>query len=198
VNDKDQEKYVRASLRHVEALREAGPGASKSETPFPRDWFDLPQSAFADLGAMLYLAGLSKFYRTRPLPKAVSQFEVPLRLKQYHIFRSGGFPRAFMTWAALTDEAEHRFAIKHEAIRPEDWNAGASMWIMDLVAPFGHIEQIIPRLSDNQDLLRLRTLWHNKTGTRYRVLEWRRREKGGEVAFSTYGVRQFEKMLSKG
>lgn len=126
---------------------------------------------YRDLGAMMYLCALSPFNRQRALPQALAQVETPLRLGQYKIFRSGGYPRAFVTWAGLTRDAEYRFAVDHHPLRPEDWNAGDSTLVVDLVTPFGHVAQVLQQLAANPQQTRVRALWHNRPGTRYRILE---------------------------
>ena len=192
--DKD---FVRRSMRHLATLREAGPLPAATDTPFPDDWFDLPQDTLADLGAMMYLAALSRFNRTRTLPQALAQFEPPLRLGQYKTFRGGGHPRAFVTWAGLSPEAEYRLAVDHQPLLPQDWNGGSSKWLIDLVAPFGHVEEVLTRLAANPNETRVRALWHNKAGTRYRVVEWTRPAPGGRISVVSYGAGQFRDRISE-
>ncbi len=195
---RQNQSFLRASMRHLDALRRAGPEAGPSKTPFPADWFDLPQDMLADLGAMAYLASLNKYHATLTLPQAMAQFEVPLRLKQYRIFRSGGFARGFITWAGLHDAAERRFALDHMPLEPQHWNGGTSKWVIDLVAPFGHVQQMLSQLQAVPNETRLRALWHNKTGTRYRIMEWSRPEPGAEITLRSFGLGQFARHLDEG
>jgi hemolysin-activating ACP:hemolysin acyltransferase len=185
-------------MRHFAELRAAGPEAADSDRPFPADWFDLPEGLFADLGSMVYLAGMTRYHRPRAMGDMLSLLEPPLRLGQYRLFRSNGFPRAFITWAGLGPEQERRFAVEHQGLRPEDWNSGASVWLVDFVAPFGHIDQIVPMLSANPDLPHVRTLWHNRDGSRYRVVEWSRARPEAEVEVRSYGAGQFARLLMGG
>lgn len=191
----ETEQFIARSMRHLAALRDSGPAPANTGAPFPEGWFDLPQEVLADLGAMMYLAALGRHNAQRPLPQALTQFEPPLRLRQYRIFRSGGYPRAFITWAGLTPAAERRLAVDHLPLRPQDWNAGGSKWVIDLVAPFGHVEQMLRMLARNRTETRLRTLWHNRAGTRYRVVEWTRPQPDSPVSVTSYGVGQFARLL---
>jgi hemolysin-activating ACP:hemolysin acyltransferase len=186
--------FVNKSLRHLGVLRATGPTDGEA---FPPGWFDLADHAYRDLGAMMFLSALSPYHRQRSLPQALAQIETPLRLGQYKLFRAGGYPRAFVTWAGLTRDAEYRFAVDHLPLRPEDWNAGASKWVHDLVTPFGHVEQILQQLAANPSETRVRTLWHNRPGTRYRILEWWRKAPGEPVSMTSYGVGQFRKKLDQ-
>ena len=193
-----RQDFLRASMRHLAALRAAGPAAAGTDRPFPPGWFDLPQETLADFGAMMYLAGLSRFHRSHTLPQALAEFEPPLRLGQYRIFRSGGHPRAFVTWAGLTRDAEYRLAVDHQPLPPQEWNSGTSKWLIALVAPFGHVEQILGMLAANPSETRVRALWHNRAGTRYRIVEWTRPAPGAPISVTSYGVGQFRRLLSEG
>ena len=205
--------FFRATMRHFAEMRSSAPPASARGQAFPKDWFDLPDSFMADFGAMFYLASLTSYHRPRPLADLFASFEAPLRLGQYKLFRSEGFARAGITWAGLSPEAERRFAVDHVGLAPQDWNSGTSVWLVDFLAPFGHVEQIIPVLTQNPDLTCVRTLWHNKDGTRYPIVEWSRPavedpaggtaggsadgSAGAAVQVRSYGVGQFRQMLDE-
>ena len=189
-----QEQFLRSSLRHLSALR----GARYDKTgPFPEGWFDVPDQHLADLGAMFFLISMSSYHKHRPLAEIYASLEMPLRLSQYRIFRSNGFPRAFVTWAGLDQPAEMRFAIKHKPLRKEQWNIGPSLWVVDLAAPFGHLDQVISVMAANRQTNRVRTLWHNKAGTRARVIEWTRATSEAEIKVTSYGHVQFKRLLEQ-
>ncbi|MEZ5777174.1 MAG: toxin-activating lysine-acyltransferase [Paracoccaceae bacterium] len=195
---KADNQFLRATRKHFEALRRTGPGPDAGAEPFPDDWFDLMPGVYADFGAMFYLASMTAFHRSRTLATAVSTLEPALRLGQYHIFRSNGFPRAFVTWAGLDPQGERRFAIDHQPIAPEAWNSGPSVWLVDFVAPFGHFDQIVPKLTANPDLRRLRALWHDETGEGYRVMEWSREGMDGPIAQRSFTPAEFAARLAEG
>jgi cytolysin-activating lysine-acyltransferase len=190
-----RDKFFRATMRHFAQLRGSGPAVSATSATFPADWFDLPDWLLADLGAAFFLISLTRYHRIRSLGAVFDALEPPFRLGQYRMFRSNGYPRAFITWAGLSLAAERRHAVDHLPLRGEDWNSGASVWLIDFVAPFGHIDQIVPMLTANRDLTRLRTLWHNKDGGRFRVVEWSRPVGEEEVKVTSYGAGQFCKLL---
>ncbi|MGB7244371.1 MAG: toxin-activating lysine-acyltransferase [Sulfitobacter sp.] len=189
-----QDKFLQASLRHLNALRNA---QGDAVMPFPQGWFDLPDRQLADLGAMFFLISMSSYHKNRPLAQVFSTLETPLRLSQYRIFRSDGFPRAFFTWAGLDHSTERQFAVEHAPLRKEQWNSGASLWVVDLSAPFGHLDQVITMMAANRQTNRVRTLWHNRAGTRARVIEWNRQNADGEIAVTSYGQNQFIQQLDR-
>lgn len=185
-------------MRHLAQMDSAAPANPKSDTAFPKDWFDWSQDKLADLGAMSMLMGVSPYHRGQKVAQQWGGLEPALRLNQYRIFRSKGFPRAFVTWAGLSKTAERHFAVTHLPLLPEHWNSGPSRWVVDLVAPFGHARQILPQMAQSKQMNRMRTLWHNKAGTRARVIEWSRAHPEAEIAVTSYGQKQFEKLLERG
>ncbi|WP_170606188.1 toxin-activating lysine-acyltransferase [Ruegeria arenilitoris] len=164
--------------------------------PFPKDWFDLPPEKYADLGALFYLASLTKIHSGRKLGQVLYAFETPFRLGQYHIFRQNGFPRGFVTFAGLNPEAEYRYAVKEEALKEADFTCGSFFWIIDLVAPFGQTNQIVERLKKEIPHPRVRTNRMDSDMTRNRIVEWTR-DSAGEVHMKLYRKKEFAQVLSK-
>ncbi|MCC0063379.1 MAG: toxin-activating lysine-acyltransferase [Defluviimonas sp.] len=191
------ELHERAA-RVFSALRHRAESDPAATSAFPDDWFDLGSEHYADMGAMFYLASMTPYHRPRSLAAAVASIEPALRLGQYRIFRSQGFPRAFISWAGLDPVRERRFAIDHAALLPEDWNSGPSVWLVDFVAPFGHMDEIVAELPKNQELTRLRALWHDRKGEGYRVIEWTRQLPGGVVRQRSFSPAAFARHLERG
>lgn len=190
-------RFFRKTMRLFAELRTQGPGPAETAARFPADWFDIPHDSLADFGAMTFLAGLTTYHRDKPLARAMHYLEPAWRLNHYKIFRTNGYPRAFVTWAGLSPAAEARFAVDHQPLAPQDWTSGHSVWLVDFVAPFGHVEQIVPLLTQNPDLTRVRTLWHNATGERCRIVEWSRAPGETAVAVRSYGQNQFRDILQR-
>lgn len=162
---------------------------------FPRGWFDISPQKYADFGAMLYLSSLTPVHRDRMLTQAVYTFETPLRLGQYHIFRQNGFPRGFVTFAGLSNQAERRFAIRQEALKPEDYASGNSFWLVDLVAPFGQIRQMVRQLKKSIPHHRVRANRLDSDLSTNRIVEWSR-DKEGDVHMRLYRAATFRRQLN--
>ncbi|MCI2394488.1 toxin-activating lysine-acyltransferase [Aliiroseovarius sediminis] len=190
----EQEKFLRVSLRHLAALRDP---QHDGNTPVPEGWFDFPDRQLADLGAMTFLLSLSEYHKPLPFAQVLYSLEPPLRLGQYRIFRSNGYPRAFVTWAGLGDAEERQLAVEHKPLQPTQWNSGSSMWVVDLAAPFGHLKQVVRMLAENRKTDRVRTLWHNKAKTGVRVIEWSRPDWAGPISVKSYGRNQFKHHLAQ-
>lgn len=72
----------------------------------------------------------------------------PVMLRQFRLFRRNGVPFAYASWANLTEEAETRIKQGKIRLRPDEWNAGDRLWLVDLVAPFGGQQNIYDELSN--------------------------------------------------
>jgi cytolysin-activating lysine-acyltransferase len=58
-----------------------------------------------------------------------------LALRQFRLWRQGGRPVAFASWAFLSAEVEERVRGGVRRLKPVDWKSGDSAWLMDVVAP---------------------------------------------------------------
>ena len=162
----------------------------------PQGWFDLSQQQFADLGAMFYLAALTEAHHGRTLAQVLSVFEPALRTSQYRIYRSGGHPRAFVTFAGLAPQAERRYAVDGKSLRPDDWASGSSFWVIDLIAPFGQAPQIVTHIKNDMPHDRVRTnriVGDLKTP---RIVEWRR-DASGQIGLKFYRIPEFSDVLGR-
>ena len=58
--------------------------------------------------------------------------------RQYRIFRDDTKqPVGLALWARVSPEVEERLASGGaNKLKPEDWNSGDTLWLVDLVAPF--------------------------------------------------------------
>ena len=72
----------------------------------------------------------------------------PVRLHQIVFsFNSHGFATGYACWAYLTDVVAAEVAA--EPGRPlalAEWNEGTSLWLMDVVAPFGTTSELLRRV----------------------------------------------------
>ncbi|MBT54264.1 MAG: hypothetical protein CMF72_12820 [Mameliella sp.] len=59
----------------------------------------------------------------------------PVDLRFYFIRQIEGVPRAAITWAFLSPEAEAKL-ISGQMIAPRDWASGKQAWIMEMIAPY--------------------------------------------------------------
>lgn len=72
----------------------------------------------------------------------------PILLGQYKLYVSGKQPIAFAAWAYLSDVAEGRVKGGNARISPTDWRSGDRLWLLSVVAPFGHADMVLNDLKE--------------------------------------------------
>ena len=70
-------------------------------------------------------------------------FFPPIHLNQFRIYKINDTPVSMVTWAYLTEDTEKKHATGTYSLKPNDWNAGDRIWMIDLLAPFGHIKPMV-------------------------------------------------------
>jgi len=73
----------------------------------------------------------------------------PLMLEQYRIFYGPSTPAAVAFWAFVSDETQERLVAGAHKLRADEWKAGDNLWLMELIAPFGAVDEILLDLSKN-------------------------------------------------
>ncbi len=87
-------------------------------------------------GDAMFLAFRSRYHSKMNVGNLRAAFEPPLVFGQYKIFRFDGVPRAILTWANLSKEAERKY-ISGEGLLPSDWNSESGrLWVIDIIAPY--------------------------------------------------------------
>ena len=71
-----------------------------------------------------------------------------LLLRQFRIFPGKNQPIGIALWARITEETEKRLMSGNARLAPQDWAAGDRLWLLELIAPFGHHDVMIKDLCD--------------------------------------------------
>ena len=74
----------------------------------------------------------------------------PLVLGQCKLYMKKEYPISFVSWAFLDEAAEKRLFANGGKLRPEDWKSGDRLWLMDVVAPFGGVENMLRDIQKNE------------------------------------------------
>ena len=64
-------------------------------------------------------------------------------LDQCRIFTQGSMPLAFINWAWVSDEVHQRLSGGVSRLAPHEWTGGPHLWIIDIIAPFGGIDEVL-------------------------------------------------------
>lgn len=70
----------------------------------------------------------------------------PIVLDQCRLYLKNQIPYAFFTWAFVSDAIDRRLREGHPRLAPHEWKSGEHLWLIDLVAPFGGLDEMIGEL----------------------------------------------------
>ena len=110
-----------------------------------------PQQAgnTAALGAATFLAMQSPVHRPWSLADAERLFVPPIAANQCSLYILDGRYIGFVTWAYLSDQVADNFLAGRAKLMPEHWTGGRTPWIIDLIAPFGHVREMVTHLRND-------------------------------------------------
>ena len=70
--------------------------------------------------------------------------------EQFRIWNGpNGTPAAFVTYAFVSPETDARLRAGAHKLAPHEWQSGDILWLMELVAPFGAVDEILQDLVMN-------------------------------------------------
>ena len=72
----------------------------------------------------------------------------PLLLRQFRIFPGKDQPLGVALWARLSDEVVARMESGGNRLAPGEWNSGDNLWLVELIAPFGHQDKMLEDLQN--------------------------------------------------
>jgi cytolysin-activating lysine-acyltransferase len=105
----------------------------------------------------------------------VTDFEwllVPAILaKQFRLYRRDGVPIGFVSWARLTDEVDARIINGSVKLAPKEWTEGEQIWLIDVIAPFGGVEDIMGDLKKVFEGQSVKYIQADEKGRRVEVLK---------------------------
>ena len=79
----------------------------------------------------------------------------PIQANQFRLWQQNGMPIVYASWAWLDADAEARMKANIKKLAPMDWpratagDTDESLWLIDLIAPFGGMEEAINDLKEN-------------------------------------------------
>lgn len=115
-----------------------GSGAGTKPVPTVSDIF----------GQVTWLMTQSKGHRTFFISDLEWMAMPPLLLRQFRIFPGKDQPLGVALWARLSDEVAERMASGANRLAPGEWNSGDNLWLVELIAPFGHQDKMLEDLKN--------------------------------------------------
>ncbi len=131
IGTKEAPPQERAGEMTAEHVRPQEKTATSSNAAFPTE------DQMAAFGAFSYLVWRAGTQDRLPIHYMRETLMPPIMHGFYHLFYQGHIPRAGLTWALLSDEAQERFT-SGQGLRREDWASGPNLWFVDGFAPFGN------------------------------------------------------------
>lgn len=125
------------------------------------------------LGSTVWLWMNSQNHHELPLHTLSAALLPAIKTRQFILVSENDQPIFFMSWANLSDEAEARYLDTHQLLmKPEDWDSGERMWIIDWVAPFGHTRKIKQFLAQHFMAHRCARSLYHRGGERGRRVQY--------------------------
>ncbi len=115
------------------------------------------------MGELTFLYLRASIYQKASVAQLRSVLQPPVDTGHFAIMRQNGVPRGAITFA-MVDEATEEKLISGALLTPKEWISGDRIWILDLIAPYGH--------GTTAELMRF---WHRSLSpevTQYHAQRW--------------------------
>jgi cytolysin-activating lysine-acyltransferase len=101
------------------------------------------------LGPIVWLLSQTPSHRHLFLSDLEWRILPPVSLGQCKLYMKGNAPLAFVSWAKVTDEVERRLSKGNVRLAPAEWANGDKIWLVDVIAPFGGVPELMKDLNEN-------------------------------------------------
>lgn len=119
--------------------------AIKKDVP---DWKSELDVDFLDY---MWLAEQSDSHKFDSLSVICAEVVFPMILGNYFILREDGKPVAYSSWGFFSESiSQIKMAAHRGALVRSDYNTGNTIWLMDVIAPWGHSKKVIQKLLDTK------------------------------------------------
>lgn len=106
-----------------------------------------PKTVAAALGEIAWLLSQSPVHRHHLFVGDVEWLVMPpLTAGQYRLFYAEQRPVGAAFWAYVAAETEQRLRGSGARLRASEWHGGDRLWVIELIAPFGHQDRMLEDL----------------------------------------------------
>lgn len=102
-----------------------------------------PEDAKSGLYIAVALATASPRHRNWTVADIERLFWPPIIAGQCLVAIEDDKPVGFMSWAFLSEDVATGFANRTRILQADEWASGEQLWIIDLIAPFGHCKEFV-------------------------------------------------------
>ena len=101
------------------------------------------------LGAVSWLMMQQSATRHTLLSELEWRVMPALVLDQAKLFMKDNAPVAYVSWARLSSDVAKRYQEAPHHLSVSDWKSGEQIWIVDLCAPFGGMQEVMKDLRES-------------------------------------------------
>jgi cytolysin-activating lysine-acyltransferase len=124
-------------------------GAAKDGSPFTLPTPGGKEKTVAQLfGEIVWLFSQSPKHKNFFVSDLEWLVMTPILLRQFRVFYAPDRPIGVALWAYVNDTVEERLKSGHARLAPADWKSGETLWLVDIVAPFGGHDAMIKDLKE--------------------------------------------------
>lgn len=105
-----------------------------------------PKTVAEMLGEIVWLMSQSPIHKQLFIGD-LEWFCMPaILMEQFRVFYGPQSPASVALWASVSDETDTRLREGGYKLRPDEWKNGQNLWLIELVAPFGAVDEIMTDL----------------------------------------------------
>ena len=127
--------------------------SSKASDDSKNKSVQLPQfiALESTVGAVVLLATKSQSHKYLFISDLEPLIFPPIMHKQFTLFRNNkNEPLAFISWAKVNEEVEKRLLNGVMKLKPQDWNSGDRIYIMDMITATPSQKEFLKQLQENK------------------------------------------------
>lgn len=127
--------------------------SSKASDDSKNKSLQLPQfiALESTVGAVVLLATKSQSHKYLFISDLEPLIFPPIMHKQFTLFRNNkNEPLAFISWAKVNEEVEKRLLSGVMKLKPQDWNSGDRIYIIDAITSLPSTKEFLKQLQENK------------------------------------------------
>lgn len=98
----------------------------------------------ADFLSVVNLSRDSAVHNNFDYLDVTTNFAMPLLMNSYILYLENNVARGYLSWALFDEENERTFFNDRKLVtNPKAVLSGDRMWVIDLIAPYGHVKQTV-------------------------------------------------------
>lgn len=102
------------------------------------------------MGGVVWLAQASKLHKNYSVKMLLERVGPALNYGQFRYYETKeNLPLAFCCWCYMNDKSLEDILVTGREPELNEWDAGENLYFVEMIAPFGHLRNVIRDLRDN-------------------------------------------------